>query len=83
MTNGGTPKLETPEDVFPWAIYHEAAIAEKWRNQDGLNGRLEAEVKDMRKRIVALEVRVAVFAAIGGIIGGLIAYVPSLIKAAQ
>jgi hypothetical protein len=84
MTNGGTPKIEGPEDVYAWAMHHEAVIAEKWRHQDGLNARMECEMSGLRKRITAVEIRVAVFAAIFGGLGGLVgACLPAIIAAAR
>jgi hypothetical protein len=76
------PKLQGPEDVYPWAMHHEAASAERWRNQEALNDRSEEEMSGLRKRVTAIEIRVAVFAAIGGLIGGLMALVPSFLAAA-
>lgn len=82
MTNGGKPQLEKPEDVYPWAIYHEAIVSEKWHNQDGRNERLDSKMVGLEKRVTAVEMRVAVFAAIFGCIGGLLgAGLPALISA--
>lgn len=84
MTNGGTPKLEKPEDLLNWAIHYQAVFDQTSQHQGRWNEKQETWMLSHERRIQANENRggkVVVLAMfIGAMVSALIPFILGAIR---
>ncbi|MCZ6654815.1 MAG: hypothetical protein O7D91_17535 [Planctomycetota bacterium] len=81
MSNGADNPLKTADDVRTWCQVHRAESYGAWHHQEGWNGKQEAWMLSLERRIRTLENRgarmIGVAVTIGGAIAALMPYILS------